>query len=136
MTNRKPTFQVFALRQPFVAFESRLWRPAHNLYETDRGVTLVVELAGVDPGTLHVHLHPRHVAVHGARQLAVPEGIRRIEQMEIGAGPFQLEVPLSRPIDPDRAQGRYTGGLLEIDLPFAQQPSPQVVVIRIDGGAQ
>ncbi|HMQ29883.1 MAG TPA: Hsp20/alpha crystallin family protein [Chloroflexaceae bacterium] len=136
MSNRKPSFQVFALRQPFVAFESRLWRPAHNLYETDRGVTLVVELAGVDPGNLHVHVHPRHVAVHGVRQLAVPEGIRRVEQMEIGAGPFQLEVPLGRSIDPEQAAARYAAGLLEIELPFAQQPTPRVVVIRIEGGAR
>lgn len=134
MSNRKPTFQVFALRQPFVAFESRLWRPAHNLYETERGVTLVVDLAGVDPANLHVHLQPRHVAVHGVRQLAVPEGIRRVEQMEIGAGPFQLEVPLERPIDPEGATARYQSGLLEIELPFAQQPGGRVVVIRIDGG--
>lgn len=134
MTNRKPTIQVFALRQPFVAFEARLWRPAHNLYETDRGVTLVVDLAGVDPANLHVHLHPRHVAVHGVRQLTVPEGIRRVEQMEIGAGPFQLEVPLGRPINPEGAAARYSAGLLEIDMPFAQQDTPRVVVIRIEGG--
>lgn len=136
MSTKKQTLQVFALRQPFVAFESRLWRPAHNLYETDSGMTLVVDLAGVDPGNLHVHLHPRHIAVHGVRQLTVPEGIRRVEQMEIGAGPFQLEVPLGRAIDPERAGGRYRAGLLEIDMPFAHQPSQRVVVIRIDGGAQ
>lgn len=134
MSNRKPTLQVFALRQPFVTFEPRLWRPAHNLYETDRGVTLVVDLAGVDPGDLHIHLQPRHVAVHGTRQLAAPEGIRRIEQMEIGTGPFQLEVPLGRPIDPERAAGRYAAGLLTIELPFAQQETQRVVVIRVEGG--
>lgn len=136
MSNRKPTVQVFALGQPFITFESRLWRPAHNLYETDRGITMVVELAGVDPGNLHVHLHPRLIAVHGVRQLAVPEGIRRIEQMEIGAGPFRLEVALARPIDPEGGAARYSAGLLEIDVPFAQQTAPNVVVIRIEGGAQ
>jgi HSP20 family molecular chaperone IbpA len=136
VSNRKPTIQVFALPQPFVSFESRLWRPAHNLYETDRGVRLVVDLAGVDPANLHLHLQPRHVAVHGVRQLAVPEGIRRVERMEIGAGPFQLEVPLERPIDPEGAAARYNAGLLEIDLPFAQQSTPRVVVIRIEGGAR
>jgi len=136
VTKPKSTIQVFTLRQPFITFESRLWRPAHNLYETDQGIILLVELAGVDPANLHVHLHPRHVVVHGMRQLAVPAGIRRVEQMEIGAGPFQLEVPLSSPIDPERAEAHYTAGLLEIRLPFAQQPEPRVVVIRIEGGAR
>lgn len=136
MSSRKPTVQVYALGQPFVAFESRLWRPAHNLYETDRGATMVVELAGVDPGSLHVHLHPRLIAVHGVRQLAVPQGIRRVEQMEIVAGPFRLEVPLARPVDPEGAEARYSAGLLEIAVPFAQQAAPRVVVIRIEGGPQ
>jgi HSP20 family protein len=136
VSNRKPAFQVFALRQPLVTFESRLWRPAHNLYETDRGLILVVDLAGVDPSNLHIHLHPRHVAVHGVRQLSVPEGIRRVEQMEIGTGPFQLEVPLGLPIEPEQAGARYSAGLLEIQLPFAQQPTPRVVVIRIEGGTR
>jgi HSP20 family molecular chaperone IbpA len=135
VTKPKPTIQVFALRQPFVTFESRLWRPAHNLYETDQAVILLVELAGVEPANLHAHIHPRHIAVHGVRQLAVPAGIRRVEQMEIGAGPFQLEVPLARPIDPERAEAHYTAGLLEIRLPFTQQPEQRVVVIRIEGGA-
>jgi HSP20 family protein len=136
MTKPKPTIQVFALRQPFVAFESRLWRPAHNLYETDHAVILLVELAGVDPANLHIHVHPRQVAIHGVRQLAVPAGIRRVEQMEIGAGPFRLEVPLPRPVDPERAEARYAAGLLEIGLPFAQQPEQRVVVIRLEGGAR
>jgi HSP20 family protein len=136
MSDRKPTFQVFALRQPFVAFESRLWRPAHNMYETESGVVLVVDLAGVEPADLHVHVHPRHVAVHGVRQLAAPHGLRRVQQMEIGAGPFQLEVPLERVIDPEQARGHYTGGLLTIELPFAQQEPTRVVVIRVEGGRQ
>lgn len=135
MSTRKPAIKVYALRQPFVAFEARLWRPAHNLYETDRGVMLVVDLAGIDPANLHIHLHPHHVAVHGARQLSVPQGIRRIAQMEIGAGPFELEVPLPRPIDPDRAEARYADGLLEIGLPFSEQAEQRVIVIKIDGGA-
>lgn len=134
MTDPKP--KIFALRPQFVAFESHLWRPAHNLYELDHGVMLVVDLAGVNPANLHVHLHPRHVAVHGVRQLAVPAGIRRVEQMEIVAGPFQLEVPLARSIDPERSEARYTSGLLEIGLPFAQHSEPRVVVIRIEGGTQ
>lgn len=136
MTDPKAKNRIFALRQPFIAFESRPWRPAHNLYETDRGTVVLVDLAGVEPAHLHVHIQTQHIAVHGVRQLAVPAGIRRVEQMEIGAGPFRLEVPLPRPIDPDGAEAHYTAGLLEIRVPFAQQPEPRVVVIRIEGGAR
>ena len=76
----------------------------------------------------------RHVAVHGVRQLAAPAGLSRVLQMEIGAGPFQLEVPLERMIDPEQARGSYKAGLLTVDLPFAQQEPKRVVVIRVEGG--
>lgn len=135
MTDPKAKHRIYALRQPFIAFEARPWRPAHNLYETDRGVVVVVDLAGVNPATLHVHLHAQQIAVHGVRQLTVPAGIRRVEQMEIVGGPFQLDVALPRPIDPESAEARYSGGLLEIGLPFAQKPEPRVVVIRVEGGS-
>jgi len=129
-----PSIQVFALRQPTVTFETGPWRPPVNLYETDRGVIVVVDLAGVNPQNLHLHVHPRQLAVHGERQLVAPAGIRRVHRMEIGAGPFQLEVAMPAPIDPDGAHARYADGLLEIGLPFAQQPPQRVVVIRIEGG--
>lgn len=54
--------------------------------------------------------------------------------MEIGAGRFELEVPLAMPIDPERAEGHYRNGLLEIILPYASDPPRQVVVIHIEGG--
>lgn len=136
MNDPRSPNRIFTLRPQFVAFESRVWRPAHNLYETERGIVVVVDLAGVDPASLHVHLHPRQIAVHGVRQLSVPNGIRRVEQMEIVAGPFHLEVPLARSIDPEGSEARYISGLLEIGLPFAQQAEQRVVVIRIEGGSQ
>jgi HSP20 family protein len=128
--------RVFALRQPYAAFELRGWRPALNVYETEAGVALVVELAGVDPDALHVHVHPNSVVIHGVRRLAAPEGLRRVHHMEIGAGPFELRAPLTAPIDPDASEARYANGLLEVWLPFAPEPAQRVVVVRIDGGAR
>lgn len=136
MTKPSPSIRVFALRQPLVTFDTGPWQPSINLYETDRAIVVVVELAGVGAENLHIHVHPRQIAVHGERQLVVPPGIRRVHRMEIGAGPFQLDVPLPALIDPEAAQARYSSGLLEIGLPLAQQPPQRVVVIQIDGGGQ
>lgn len=136
MTRPTPKFQVFALRQPIVTFETGPWRPPLNQYETDRGVIVVVDLAGVSAQNLHVHVHPQRIAVHGERRLTAPAGIRRVHRMEIGAGPFQLDVPMPAQIDPEGAEARYTAGLLEIGLPFSQRPAQRVVVIQIDGGAE
>lgn len=130
------TIRVIALRQPYVTFEARPWRPSLNVYETESGVVLVVELAGVNPADLHIHVSPTMIVVHGTRQLVAPPGLRRVHRMEISAGPFEIEVPLAVPVEPERAEGHYTDGLLEISLPYADKPTQRVVVIRLEGGAR
>src|SRR4051794_12926807 len=136
MSNPTQAIRVIALRQPFVVFELQPWRPPLNMYETDQALVLVVDLAGVDPSNLHIHVQPSQIAVHGTRHLAMPPSLRRINHMEIGSGPFQLDLQLATLIDPERAEARYADGLLEIGLPYATQPSQQVVVIRVNGGAR
>ena len=131
MSNSKPaTIRIVAIRQPFALFESRPWRPPLNMYETDYGIKLVAELAGISLDELSVQVHPTNLQIRGIRQVAPPDGLRRIQRIEITSGPFQVEVPLATPIDPDRTQANYANGLLDIWLPFAQQVIQRVVVIR------
>jgi HSP20 family protein len=138
MNNSKSsTIRIVAIRQPFALFESRPWRPPLNIYETDHGIRLVAELAGIDLDDLSVQVHPTNVQIRGMRQVAPPAGLRRIQRIEITSGPFQVEVPLATPIDPDRTEANYRNGLLDIWLPFAQQVIQRVVVIRPgEGGAR
>ncbi|MFO7169473.1 MAG: Hsp20/alpha crystallin family protein [Chloroflexota bacterium] len=132
---RHQTVRVIAIRHPFAAFEARAWRPPLNVYELRDGLMLVVELAGVDANGLHVHVHPSQVIVHGERRLSAPQGLQRVHRMEIGSGPFYIEVPLGTPVNPDGAEARYSDGMLEVWLPFAQQPAQRVVVVQIGGGS-
>jgi HSP20 family protein len=121
--------RIVTIRRPFAIFHSRPWQPALNVYETEQSMLIVAELAAVDPANLTIDVHPMHVDIRGIRQLNVPAQLRRIQRMEIAAGAFQIEVPLNVPIDPEQAEARYTNGLLEIRLPFAQHLVQQVVAI-------
>jgi HSP20 family protein len=134
---QKSAIRIVAIRQPFALFEHRPWRPPLNIYETEQGILLVAELAGIVLDDLQVHVHPTHVQILGTRQIATPAALRRILRMEIASGPFQTEIPLATPIDPDRAEAQYRNGLLDIWLPFAHQSIQRVVVIRLgEGGAR
>lgn len=126
--------RIVAIRQPFALFEHHPWRPPLNIYETDQGIQLVVELAGIALDDLDVQVHPTTVQIRGTRQLATPPGLRRIQRMESASGPFQVEVPLAMPTNPGRVEARYVNGLLDIWLPFASQAVQHVVVIRLGEG--
>src|SRR5262245_13359202 len=138
MSNTQQTaFRIVAIRQPYALFELRHWRPPLNIYETEQGIQLIAELAGIAVDDLHVQVHPTLVQIQGTRQMTPPPGLRRIQRMEIASGPFQIEIPLATPIDPDRAEAYYGNGLLNIWLPFASQAVQRVVVIHLgEGGAQ
>ena len=92
------------------------WRPDADTYETDTSVEIMVDLAGVEEDDFEMQLFEDALVVEGRRQLPSCEnatyyaaGIRR--------GPFRVELPLPAPVDPERVEARYDGGLLHITLP-------------------
>jgi HSP20 family protein len=131
---QRSTIRIVAIRQPYAQFEQRAWRPPVNIYETEQGIEIIVELAGVALNDLNVHVHPTSVQIQGARQMEVPTALRRVQRMEIVGGPFQIELPLAVSIDPERAEAQYTNGLLDVRLPFANQATQRVVVIQLGEG--
>jgi HSP20 family molecular chaperone IbpA len=122
------SIRILHTRLPYAQFAVRPWSPSLNVFETDQGMLLVIELAGVDPAELRIDAHPQVVRIAGARQIAVPEQLRRLHRMEIASGAFQIEVPFERPIDPEQTSARAHNGLLEVWLPFAGQSARNVVI--------
>lgn len=111
------SYQVLTINQCYV-FEQRTWKPSLNIYEMDDAVQVVVELAGIDPDLVTIEASASRVRIHGVRHLAKPPRLRRIDHMEIDAGPFEIEVPLSMPVNPEQAHSCYHQGLLKITLPL------------------
>jgi HSP20 family molecular chaperone IbpA len=134
---RRSSIRILYPRLPYALFDLRPWTPPTNVFETEQAMVIVAELAGVDPASLRIDAHPTFVSIQGTRQLALPARLRRLHRMEIASGPFQIEVPFDRPIDPDAATARALNGLLEVWLPFAGQTEQRVVVIQVsEGGGQ
>ena len=138
MSNSQQSFiRIVAIRQPAVVFEPQAWRPPLNVYESEQGIQLVAELAGVNLEDLRLQVQPKKVTIEGFRQILTRPAMLRIHRLEIVDGPFQVEVPLAVPVDPDHTEAQYVNGLLDVWLPFAQQAGQQSVVIRLrDGGAR
>ena len=96
------------------------WRPAADVYEGPGGVTVVVDLAGVDLEDLDVLLYEDAVIVEGQRRLPILEHGGRYHAAEIRQGHFRLAVALPAPIDPERVAARYERGLPEMTFPRAE----------------
>ncbi|MDQ3822706.1 MAG: Hsp20/alpha crystallin family protein [Actinomycetota bacterium] len=90
-------------------------------------VTVVADLAGVDPAAVELLVTGRELVLTGERARPATEA-SRYEQMEILYGPFQRAVALPADVDVERAEARYERGLLVVTLPLAERPQAQAKV--------
>jgi HSP20 family protein len=95
-------------------------------------LTVVVELPGVDPGSMQVVAGERVLLITGERKRPKVQG-RVYQQMEIESGPFQRQVRLVEDVDPERARASFENGVLTIELPVARQPHNGRIVISLEG---
>ncbi len=133
---QKQGLHVLTIRYPFVVFEQRSWQPFLNIYETEQALVVVVELAGVDPSSLNIDVEAHLVRIRGNRNVRPPDHLRRIDRMEITSGPFHIEIPLNRAVNPQQTESYYQQGLLQIVLPFTRHSTQRVVIKVMDRGQE
>jgi HSP20 family protein len=90
-------------------------------------VTVIADLAGIDPAEVELLVTGRELVVTGERRRPAPDGAR-YQQMEIDYGSFERSVALPTDVDVERAEARYERGLLVVTLPLAPAPPPQAKV--------
>ena len=113
----------------------RGFRPHVDCYRSDDppAVTVVVDLAGVDPDSVDIAVTERTVQISGERRRSAPDCRLSYRQMEIEYGSFQRRISLAEDVDPEGAQATYERGLLTVVLPLAQRPRTGKVSIALGG---
>jgi HSP20 family protein len=111
----------------------RGFRPQVDCYRTDdpAAVTLVADLAGIEPDQISIEVTERTVVIAGVRRRPPHSGSVSYRQMEIEYGPFQRRVTLAEDVDPAGAEATYEHGLLKVVLPLAQQPRTGRITIVV-----
>jgi len=111
------------------------WVPNTDVYVTDNGLVVKVELAGMRSEHLEITVDGNRLRIQGNR----PDGCRAAKcsflVMEINYGPFEsvLEVPPG--YDLGQAKAAYLNGFLRIDVPLAARPSKNAKVPIAEGNS-
>lgn len=111
------------------------WVPNTDMYTTDNGLVIKVELAGMRSDNLEITVEGNRLRISGNR----PDGCRAPKcsflVMEINYGPFEsvLELPPGSGYDLSQAKAAYLNGFLRIDVPLASSQSQSTKVPVAEG---
>ena len=102
--------------------------PNTDVYATDNGLVVKVELAGMRSDNLEITVESNRLRISGTR----PDGCRAPKcnflVMEINYGPFESVLELPPGFDLSQAKAAYLNGFLRIDVPLAH---PQIKSTKV-----
>jgi HSP20 family protein len=87
------------------------------VFETEAGVVVRVEVAGMCEGDFDIELEKRTLVITGRRHDVDSSSTLVYQQMEIVYGEFRTEVYLPASVEPSLVEALYRDGFLQVVLP-------------------
>ena len=103
------------------------WTPSTDVYLTEEGLVIKVELAGIRREDLDITVEGSRVIIGGHRPDCCRGPNCRFLMMEINYGHFETVIELPGGYDLGRAKASYQNGFLRVDVPQATGDSPNGV---------
>ena len=103
---------------------SSVWTPPTDLYETEDGFVVKVEIAGMHEEDFEVAIENNVLMISGNRSDLNER--RAYYQMEIRTGKFEIAIEMPAPINVEKAIAEYKDGFLMINLPRANAKQTEV----------
>ncbi|HXQ37779.1 MAG TPA: Hsp20/alpha crystallin family protein [Anaerolineales bacterium] len=98
---------------------ANVWCPPTDVYETEEGFVVKVEVAGMREEDFEVAIENNVLIISGNR----PDSNERraYYQMEIRSGKFEIALAIPAPTEVEMAVAEYKDGFLLVNLPKANQ---------------
>ncbi|HNQ90845.1 MAG TPA: Hsp20/alpha crystallin family protein [Verrucomicrobiota bacterium] len=101
------------------------WAPNTDVYVSEAGLVIKVELAGLRREDLELTVEARRLRIRGVRRDCRGEAPCKFVVMEINYGHFESLIELPEGYDASGARAVYQNGFLRIDVPSREvQPLP------------
>ncbi|GAC1649915.1 MAG: Hsp20/alpha crystallin family protein [Gemmatimonadaceae bacterium] len=113
-----------------------IWTPAVDVHEAPTGLTLFVELPGVNPEAVEIVAENGVLTVRGSKTSEASEGEgARYRVVERAYGSFSRSFRLPKGTDESKIEAEFSNGVLSIRVPSAALPQPKRVEIRAKSGS-
>ena len=108
-------------------FERADWTPASDIYETEIGYLIAMDLPGIDREALEIDVDDNRLVVKGTRE--VSESKQHRTERPRGRFVRTFSVPAS--VDQGKIGAEYKDGVLNIRLPKRTEQKPKKIDIKI-----
>jgi len=112
---------VLGSRADWLGISRNAWNPPTDVYETETGFVVQMEIAGVKEGDFKMTFKDNVLTVQGVRADEGREGRKRFRLMEINRGYFERSIVFKERIDAARVQASYREGFLKVVLPKLEE---------------
>ena len=108
------------------------WRPPVDIYETNEGIVLKVELPGVNKDDVSVEVKNNVLTLKGERLLDPEIKDEHYYRKERSFGKFNRSFSLQEPIKPDLIKAAFKDGVLTVEVPRLEAEKPKQITVDID----
>jgi HSP20 family molecular chaperone IbpA len=115
---------------PETTHGGRIYRPLTDIVETTDGVSLMLEMPGVNPEDVDITLEKRVLTINGRVRNTQPEKVQ-LAYAEYGEGDFERAFTLSEDFDPDKIEAAMANGVLTVTLPRAEAAQPKKIAVKV-----
>lgn len=108
------------------------WRPYTDIFETEAGVTILVDLPGVEKEDVSVEVKENILTIKGNRTFKETVDESKYYRRERNHGSFQRSFGMRGTIAPEKIKASFKNGVLKIELARPQEEKPRQVSVDID----
>ena len=108
-------------------FERADWTPASDIYETESGYLIAIDLPGIHRQALEIDIDDNRLVVKGTRALSESKQHRS----ERPRGKFLRTYSVPGSVEQAKIAAEYKDGVLQINLPKRTEQKPKKIDIKI-----
>jgi HSP20 family protein len=125
---RDPTAELFGELSDWTPGDR--WRPAIDVFETEKSIVVRVELCGVRSQDVKVTVDGELLRIQGSRRAPPAEDVVRLHRMEIAFGRFERTIRIAIPFERERVNASLEDGFLTVVLPKRQPASRRQIDVE------
>jgi HSP20 family molecular chaperone IbpA len=112
--------------------EGRVYVPHTDIYEKDDAILVRCDMPGVAQDQLDIRLDNNELEITGTQTASAPAGMDQL-MAEYETGTYRRKFNIPQLIDREKIRARLHNGVLELELPKAEQAKPRKIEITTGG---